>query len=99
MVGNQPVEGHRPRHGNCPRYCDRRIDGNPPSLVIFLWRVNTLGIVVFLGMMMMTALGMVTVLEMVTLHGMVTVLGILTTIEYKLTGTDRRPNLCIGRHA
>ena len=52
-----------------------------------------------LGMMMMTALGMVTVLGMVTLLGMVTVLGILTIIEYKLTGTDRRTNLGIGRHA
>ena len=51
-----------------------------------------------LGMMMMTALGMVTVLGMVTLLGMVTVLGILTFIEYKLTGTDRRTNLGIGRH-
>ena len=49
--------------------------------------------------MMMTALGMVTVLGMVTLLGMVTVLGILTIIEYKLTGTDRRTNLGIGRHA
>ena len=50
MVGNHPLDGHRPRHGNCPRYCDRRIDGNPPSLVIFLWRVNILGIVIFLEM-------------------------------------------------
>ena len=50
MVGNHPVDGHRPRHGNCPRDCDRRIDGNPPSLVIFLWRVNILGIVIFLEM-------------------------------------------------
>ena len=40
MVGNHPVDGHRPRHGNCPRDCDRRNDGNPPSLVIFLCRVN-----------------------------------------------------------
>ena len=50
MDGNHPIDEHRPRHGNCPRYCDRRIDGNPPSLVIFLWRVNILGIVIFLEM-------------------------------------------------
>ena len=50
MVGNHPVDEHRPRHGNCPRVCNRRIDGNPPSLAIFLWRVNILGIVIFLEM-------------------------------------------------
>ena len=50
MVGNHPVDGHCPRLGNCPRDCCRRIDGNPPSLVIFLWRVNILGIVLFLEM-------------------------------------------------
>ena len=51
------------------------------------------------GMMIMTALGMVTVLGMFTLLRMVTVQGMLTIIEYKLTGTDRRTNLGIGRHA
>ena len=50
-------------------------------------------------MMIMAALGMITVLGMVSLLGMVTVLGILTFKEYKLTGTDRRTNLGIGRHA
>ena len=50
MVGNNPVDGHRLRHGTCPRDCDRRIDGNPPSLVIFIWRENILGIVIFLEM-------------------------------------------------
>ena len=50
-------------------------------------------------MMMMTATGMVTVHGMVTFLGMVTVLDMLTIIEYKLTGTDRRTNLGIGRHA
>ena len=50
MVGNHPVDGHRPKPGNCPRYCDRRIDGNHPILVIFLWSVNILGIIIFLEM-------------------------------------------------
>ena len=50
MVGDHTVDGHRPRHGTCPRDCDRRIDGNPPSLVIFIWRENILGIVIFLEM-------------------------------------------------
>ena len=55
MVGNHPVDGHCPRHGNCPSDCYRRIDGNPPSLVIFLWRVNILGIVIFIEMDVMEA--------------------------------------------
>ena len=50
MVGNHTVDGHRPRYGYCPRDCDRRIDGNPPSSVIFIWRENALGIVIFLEM-------------------------------------------------
>ena len=61
MVDNHPVDGHRPRD------CDRHIDVNPPSLAIFLWRVNIQGIVIFFRwmlrthdppwMMMMTAQG------------------------------------------